>query len=132
MKEQIEEIYEVLVTDCGMPCPECDYEGDDLCVAHRKAEALYNAGYRKQKEGEWIEHSEIGAMNNAWECSACHWKTVSFTEMKHSNFCPNCGANMKGEQTKKEHFSPEEVHNMTPKEVRENLAAIMGSMRKWK
>ena len=51
MKEQIEGIYKVLVTDCGMPCPECDYEGDDLCVAHRKAEALYNAGYRKQ---EWI------------------------------------------------------------------------------
>ena len=22
MKEQIEEIYEVLVTDCGIPCPE--------------------------------------------------------------------------------------------------------------
>lgn len=36
------------------------------------------------------------------------------------------------EQTKKKHFSPEEVHNMTPKEVRENLAEIMKSMRKWK
>ena len=69
----------------------------DLHITNDCAEYFMNVlGYRKQSVGEWIEHSEIGAMNNAWECSVCHWKTVSFTEMKHSKFCPNCGAHMRG------------------------------------
>ena len=60
------------------------------------AKDVIGLGYRKQSEGEWVPHIEIGAMNNFWECSVCHWKTVSFTEMRHSKFCPNCGAKMKG------------------------------------
>ena len=47
--------------------------------------------------GRWIEHVEIGAMNNHYECSACHWKTPSFTIARDSNFCPNCGAKMDGD-----------------------------------
>ena len=30
------------------------------CNIADKAEALYNAGYRKQKEGEWIFHKDGG------------------------------------------------------------------------
>lgn len=44
--------------------------------------------------GRWIEHIEMGAMNNHYECSACHWKTPSFTIAKGSNYCPECGAKM--------------------------------------
>ena len=58
------------------------------------AEKLYNAGYRKQRVGEWLvkwrstfpqyEPSE-------YQCSICGYvRTV-----KHK-FCPNCGAKMKG------------------------------------
>lgn len=46
------------------------------------------------RHGRWIECIEIGAMNNHYECSACHWKTPSFTIARDSNFCPNCGAKM--------------------------------------
>ena len=55
-------------------------------------EALYNAGYRKQSEGEWI-WSESGQEDyeQYWVCSCCHEK--DYFEEK---FCPNCGAKMKG------------------------------------
>lgn len=126
MKEQIEEMTKDLCDiECkGMKCNECDRYG---CEYRMLAEALYNTGYRKQKEGEWNINGTNGNLIGNWRCSACNG-----VSLKDSDFCPNCGAKMKGEQTKKEHFSPEEVRNMTPKEVRENLAAIMKSMREWK
>ena len=42
------------------------------------------AGYRKQSEGEWIGDWD-------YECSVCH----EYHDFK-TNFCPNCGAKMKG------------------------------------
>ena len=73
------------VTDC-----------DCKCVQYHRGEALYNAGYRKQSEGEWIEHIEKPSwleddVEVFYECSIC--KTQSPAPTK---FCPNCGAKMKG------------------------------------
>ena len=48
------------------------------------AEAIYNAGYRKQSEGEWI-----GIWD--YECSVCN----EYNDIK-TKYCPNCGAKMKG------------------------------------
>ena len=94
-KQAIEEMAKVIKSSLdGLGIGNFNFTGDEISTMFAKA--LYNAGYRKQSDGEWIEHGEIGAMNTAWECSVCHWKTVSFTEMKHSKFCPNCGAKMKG------------------------------------
>ena len=51
------------------------------------AENLYEQGYRKQSEGEWI----IKGLANP-KCSACN----SYNRCgDKSNFCPNCGARMK-------------------------------------
>ena len=49
----------------------------------------------KPKEGEWIEHEwaeEVeGLLISNYECSKCHsW------ERRASDYCPNCGARMKG------------------------------------
>ena len=54
------------------------------------AERLYNAGYRKQSEGEWIwtENGEED-YEQYWVCSCCHEK--SYWESK---FCSECGAKM--------------------------------------
>lgn len=52
------------------------------------AEDLYNAGYRKQSEGEWRKDK------NARTCSECgfqYWARAGFF-----GYCPNCGAKMKG------------------------------------
>jgi hypothetical protein len=60
------------------------------------AEHLYNAGYRKQIDGEWekVRHHR--------ECSKCHYR-APYKKIKNGYFlqdltlyCPNCGAKMKG------------------------------------
>ena len=69
-----------------------------ICDARQKsvysveiAEALYNAGYRKQKEGDWNINGTDGNIIENWRCSACNG-----VSLKNSNYCPNCGAKMKG------------------------------------
>ena len=60
------------------------------------ANELYNAGYRKQVEGEWIE--DVIAFCNV--CSSCRSKVDRSAIKCNSgklNYCPNCGAKMKGE-----------------------------------
>lgn len=52
------------------------------------ARELYEQGYRKQSEGEWVK----GSIGNTRSCSLCG-ETVTF----RNNYCPNCGAKMKGE-----------------------------------
>lgn len=49
------------------------------------AEELYSKNYRKQSEGEWVKCGTI------FKCTACNR-----TRAKKSDFCPNCGAKMKG------------------------------------
>ena len=52
----------------------------------REARRIYDAGYRKQSEGEW---EQIGLQNP--KCSLCRRYNY-----EKSTFCPNCGAKMKG------------------------------------
>ena len=56
------------------------------------AEAVYNAGYRKQSEGEWIDcKSKMLWGETYYKCSNCESRSpIRF------NYCPNCGAKMKG------------------------------------
>ena len=65
------------------------------------AEKLYNAGYRKQSDGEWKEFSDEYGIATHFVCSKCKADFVSseltdkeFLEMM--KFCPNCGADMGG------------------------------------
>ena len=45
----------------------------------------------KQSEGEWNINGTVGNIIGNWRCSACNG-----VSLKDSNFCPNCGAKMKG------------------------------------
>jgi len=50
------------------------------------------------KRGRWIHHPEIG-WDETWLCDQCGEKTISTVMGKpRANFCPNCGADMRGEQ----------------------------------
>ena len=79
-----------------LPQAECD----KTTCAHCEAEALYNAGYRKQMVGEWIFKEE----KDAFFCSLCDqealidasFKGIDFVIAELSDFCPHCGAKMKG------------------------------------
>lgn len=74
------EITEQIARDahCGLPSPRM-YATD-----------LYRKGWRKQSKGEWISlEPEIGL----FACSLCDHRILR----AKCNFCPNCGAKMKGE-----------------------------------
>ena len=92
-EKQIEEMAKVL---CGMKnsCEGCMWDKVH-CNERTYAEEIYNAGYRKQSEGEWIEVDDgvlIGDGKHI-ECSKCGvWKK----DRQRSNFCSSCGAKMKG------------------------------------
>lgn len=88
-EKQIEELARYCCLHCEKEyCGRC-VEGFDpgrCTAALDTAEAIYNAGYRKKIEGEW---EQKGLWNP--RCSVC--KAYSNYE---GNFCPNCGAKMKG------------------------------------
>lgn len=53
------------------------------------ARHLHEVGYRKQTEGKWKKRG------NEKTCSLC--KFIYYSNNDEWNFCPNCGAKMKGE-----------------------------------
>ena len=59
---------------------------------------------KKLKKPHWIEHPHESGENweySMYECSDCHeWSD------NDSNYCPNCGSNMKGEMIKKNGLKP--------------------------
>ena len=59
--------------------------------SHLKAEKIYNAGWRKQGEGEWEEDYSFVRYRRHFHCSNCGY----YVEILH-NFCPKCGVKMKG------------------------------------
>ena len=106
-EKQIEEMADKLCTTSYFCTAEdwdsCDIkDSDEYCHRCRKvAERLYNAGYRKQSEGEWVERTKTTTNAKGMEarytinfCSECGYE-IGTIRYQHK-FCPNCGAKMKG------------------------------------
>ena len=55
------------------------------------AEVLYNEGYRKQREGEWVTK---GDFFKTYHCSLCNY-SVDYP-WQRTSYCPRCGAKMGG------------------------------------
>jgi hypothetical protein len=93
-KKQIEEMAKVMCGGCadGKECMQC------LCADWYKAEKLYNTGYRKQSEGEWIEERYIDEKRSDFKCSVCEYDDTFYRNSIHRfyKYCPNCGARMSG------------------------------------
>ena len=89
--KQISEIAKILTEyeDCG-DCKNCNYH--DVCGEKRQAINLYNAGYRKQSEGEWIQDAESNFVHR-YHCSVCNFYLIG----EPTKYCEDCGAKMKGE-----------------------------------
>ena len=106
MNKQIEEMARIIFKGeinrsvGDLDCSECtrDLREEVSIWAYAGAKALYNIGYRKQSEGEWIDKptGAYGRMQS-W-CSACgkHSGIGGIQSNRHKPFCPNCGAKMKG------------------------------------
>ena len=58
-------------------------------ISELEAEFLYNAGYRKQSEGEWTYSEDKRSM----KCTHCRKRMKIQLDRR---YCPNCGAKMKG------------------------------------
>lgn len=105
-EKQIEEMAKIF---CGMKngCDGCMWDKVH-CNERNCAEEIYNAGYRKQSEGEWKVTRT--AKRIYIKCLCCNYTKLfdrleSITDerryilddfFKEHRFCPNCGAKMKG------------------------------------
>ena len=96
-EKQIEEIAKVMCRNrtsdgnCITDNDPCGLE----CVYGYCAERIYSAGYRKQSEGEWILIGNGNGRRIHWKCSVCGFETLDASN-GDTNFCPNCGADMRG------------------------------------
>ena len=62
-------------------------------------EQLPSADVRENVKGEWIEHNpHVNGLGSKFECSICGEEL----DCEGTNFCPNCGADMRGEQEGKQ------------------------------
>lgn len=123
MKKQIEEMAEIIYdsVDVDNPCLDekyggfscfgCDYIDKGYCQHDiERARALYNAGYRKQREGcdfcnagsekcgtcvKFFDYYEDGGSDR---CSS-EYGNEKCAYYKPVHYCSNCGAHMSGGKT---------------------------------
>lgn len=88
-KQIIEEMWQ----DIYNALPDYEHNWRD-CVS--AAEEMYDKGWRKQSEGEWEFVEEEDFIYCLCKCSACGKEVFFDVDDKRYNFCPNCGAKMKG------------------------------------
>lgn len=93
--EQIEELARALY-GTTLSWAECvNFAGD-----------LYSRGFRLQREGKWIDRYNGEFANSLYICSLCDERAPLYIKADElgneqivqmlSQFCPNCGAKMKG------------------------------------
>lgn len=78
------------IKDCVDSTYGCDcayYDVDGFAIA----EEIYKRDYRKVERGEWKLFG-TNVVLPKWECSVCQ-----MTNPRATDFCPWCGADMRGE-----------------------------------
>lgn len=93
-KQAIEEMAEAIFQNCN--CGLFFSEAEKIARF-----AVEEKGYRKQSVGEWVEtdyktveHGFVERRGKAWLCTNCRHVSKEFNP--NMNYCPNCGAKMKG------------------------------------
>lgn len=98
-KEELQELARLCCSPCEMESEGKCLEGLDptkCYISTKTAEAIYNAGYRKERQSEWlVNKSPVDA------CITCKRCGLTYTEgdpddYELPNYCPNCGAKMEG------------------------------------
>ena len=94
-RDELDAMYVIIRKGCtGKICSMCPGNDYDHCGDYNKAVMLYDAGWRKPIEAEWIPidkyletlkcYAVIG-----YTCSSCKTKVQEYT-----NYCAHCGAHM--------------------------------------
>ena len=96
MKEQIVEMAKIIAVQRGYDCA-AQENCDASCIVYKchpyaYAEILYNAGYRKQREGEWIVTNSDGVWH--YDCPFCDDGYAQKEKLPAANYCENCGARL--------------------------------------
>lgn len=102
-EKQIEEIAKAMCKNYGN-CNRCI--AFVTCDVKSFALRLHEKGYRKERQGEWVDRYGNKYDNHIYDCSLCNkealWNIVADellspkTIQVLSDYCPNCGAKMKG------------------------------------
>ena len=87
-EKQIEEMAKV-IDDIAHNAYIENYD-DAVADSDKIAKDLYNAGYRKQSEGEWIKDEE-SKFEHRYHCSVCNFYLIG----EPTKYCEDCGAKMK-------------------------------------
>jgi Zn finger protein HypA/HybF involved in hydrogenase expression len=98
--EQVEEMAKIIGKPCYTIMNEAGIEGKECTLPYEchecSARRLYAKDYRKVERGEWIYDAE----NECFICPKC--KSSALNNYRglsvNSDFCPNCGADMRGER----------------------------------
>lgn len=105
--EQIEEMARLMEEPCVGSCKACEYyppRSAMPCMHLKRAKIIYFKGYRKVERGEWIaKPQEFYIGDTEWMCSVCKEEfcpldMVQDDFFRMMKFCPNCGADMRGEE----------------------------------
>lgn len=86
-------------------CKETGYGGltpDDIRLVMRTPWRIPTADVVERKHGKWIlvqdfSTEEIEDGEKYWVCSFCGCGSDSYDTTYHTNYCPNCGADMREE-----------------------------------
>ena len=87
------DVVKVICENCKL---ETDFDRYRACGICRHVEAI-NSIPSAERKGEWI--SESGKIASFWVCSECDFPATvadEINDIKYFNFCPNCGADMRG------------------------------------
>lgn len=96
--DEIKEIDELenFLSGCGESNIECISNWLTQDQIREVAEQLWDAGYRKKKDAEWILHSSIYDYEvDTYRCSGCG-AVIRSDEKSRMRYCPGCGAKMEG------------------------------------
>jgi hypothetical protein len=98
-KEQIEEMAKDLIESHSIDAWAARVHGEAYTDFHASAEKMFDRGWIKQSEGEWIWINQAKGYleppyGDTCKCSLCEF-VIDISESNY-NFCPNCGAKMKG------------------------------------
>ena len=88
-EKQIEEMALTMCEGCATYTRGCEHTPCDTVID--SAAYLYNAGYRKQRVGEW----KLGKSGCMYFCSECNY-VAHPREVDEWSCCPKCGAKMGG------------------------------------